>query len=63
MTAGPATITAGMTADALKNVQQLNSAIEEVFLFTLNKFSVIGGEHSHLVFLSGLAEVIGKGRC
>ncbi len=40
-------------------VQEINSSIEEIFLFTLNKYSVIGGPFSQLVFLSGLADVVG----
>ena len=45
--------------EAAKHVQQLNSAIEEIFLFTLNKYSVVAGDQANLVFLSSLAEVIG----
>ena len=45
--------------ETVKNVQELNSIIEEVFLFTLNKFSVIGGENDQLIFLSSLADIIG----
>lgn len=41
-------------------VQELNSSIEEIFLFTLNKYSVIGGQFSQLIFLSGLADVVGQ---
>lgn len=43
----------------VKDVQDLNNAIEEIFLVTLNKFSVISGPQSHLVYLSSLAEIIG----
>jgi len=45
--------------ETVKNVQELNNIIEEVFLFTLNKFSVIGGEQDQLIFLSSLADIIG----
>jgi len=45
--------------DQVKDVQELNNAIEEIFLVTLNRFSVISGAQSHLVFLSSLAEIIG----
>ena len=44
---------------AVQDVQELNRTIEGIFLVTLNKFSVLGGEQKQLVFLSGLAEVIG----
>ena len=43
----------------VKQVQDLNNAIEEIFLITLNKFSVIGGAQEHLIHLSSLAEIIG----
>jgi hypothetical protein len=45
--------------EQLRHVQLLNSAIEDIFLFTLNKFSVLGGPHNQLVYLSSLAEIIG----
>ena len=41
-------------------MQELNTAIEDIFLVTLNKFSVLGGEQKQLVYLSSLAEIIGK---
>ena len=43
----------------VKNVQELNSVIEDIFLFTLNKFSVVGGRQKQLVHLSSLSEIIG----
>jgi len=46
-------------SEVAKNVQQLNSAIEDIFLFTLNKYSVVAGDHANLVFLSSLADIIG----
>ena len=46
--------------EMVKDVQELNSLIEEIFLFTLNKFSVVGGHQKQLVHLSSLAEIIGK---
>jgi len=45
--------------EEMKEVQELNSIIEEVFLVTLNKFSVLGGDQKQLVYLSSLAEIIG----
>ena len=45
--------------ETVKDVQELNNIIEEVFLFTLNKFSVVGGSQKQLVYLSSLAEIIG----
>ena len=44
----------------VRDVQELNTAIEDIFLVTLNKFSVLGGEQKQLIFLSSLAEIIGK---
>ena len=41
-------------------IQKVNSSIEEIFLFTLNKYSVVGGKFSELIFLNGLAEVVGN---
>ena len=47
------------TSDAkVKHTQDLNSIIEEVFLVTLNKYSVVGGPQQQLVHLNCLAEVI-----
>ena len=46
--------------ETLKDVHELNNAIEEIFLITLNKFSVLGGEQKQLVYLSSLAEIIGR---
>ena len=46
-------------SEVAQNVQQLNSAIEDIFLFTLNKYSVVAGDHANLVFLSSLADIIG----
>ena len=46
--------------ETVRDVQELNSAIEDIFLVTLNKFSVLGGEQKQLVYLSSLAEIIGK---
>jgi hypothetical protein len=46
--------------EQLQHVQLLNSTIEQIFLFTLNKYSVLGGPQQQLVFLSSLAEIIGK---
>ena len=46
----------------VKDVQELNSYIEEIFLFTLNKFSVFGGSQQQLIHLSSLSEIIGKDR-
>ena len=46
------------TSDAkVKHTQDLNSIIEEVFLVTLNKYSVVGGPQQQLVHLNSLAEV------
>ena len=45
--------------ESVKDIQELNNIIEEVFLFTLNKFSVIGGDQDQLIFLSSLADIIG----
>jgi len=45
--------------DEVTEIQELNSTIEEIFLFTLNKFSVLGGEQKQLVYLSSLADIIG----
>ena len=42
----------------VKHTQDLNSIIEEVFLVTLNKYSVVGGPQQQLVHLNSLAEVI-----
>jgi len=44
---------------AVRDVHELNNAIEDTFLVTLNKFSVFGGEQKQLVYLSSLAEIIG----
>ena len=41
-------------------MQELNNAIEDIFLVTLNKFSVLGGEQKQLIYLSSLAEIIGE---
>ena len=41
----------------VKHTQDLNSIIEEVFLVTLNKYSVVGGPQKQLVHLNSLAEV------
>ena len=41
----------------VKHTQDLNSIIEEVFLVTLNKYSVVGGPQQQLVHLNSLAEV------
>jgi len=38
---------------------ELNNSIEEIFLFTLNKFSVLGGDNKQLIYLSSLADIIG----
>ena len=46
--------------DEVKEVQELNNIIEEIFLVTLNKFSVLGGDQKQPVYLSSLAEIIGK---
>ena len=46
--------------DEVQEVQELNNIIEEIFLVTLNKFSVLGGDQKQLVYLSSLAEIIGK---
>jgi hypothetical protein len=46
--------------DEVQEVQELNNMIEEIFLVTLNKFSVLGGDEKQLVYLSSLAEIIGK---
>ena len=46
--------------DKVKEIQELNNTIEEIFLVTLNKFSVLGGDQKQLVYLSSLAEIIGK---
>ena len=46
--------------EEVKEVQELNNIIEEIFLVTLNKFSVLGGDQKQLVYLSSLAEIIGK---
>ena len=54
--------TAVIAEEKLRHVQLLNTAIEDIFLFTLNKFSVLGGPHQHLVYLSSLAEIIGTYR-
>jgi len=43
----------------VKQTQDLNNIIEEVFLVTLNKYSVVGGSQQQLVHLSSLAEVVG----
>jgi len=45
--------------DEVKEVQELNNIIEEIFLVTLNKFSVLGGDQKQLVYLSSLADIIG----
>ena len=42
----------------VKKTQDLNNIIEEVFLVTLNKYSVVGGSQQQLVHLSSLAEVL-----
>ena len=46
--------------ETVRDVQELNTAIEDIFLVALNKFSVLGGEQKQLIFLSSLAEIIGK---
>merc|ERR1719427_2293005 len=45
--------------DEVKEVQELNNIIEEIFLVTLNKFSVLGGDQKQLVYLSSSADIIG----
>jgi len=45
--------------DNVGRTQQLNNIIEEVFLVTLNKFSVVGGAQAHLLHLAALAELLG----
>ena len=49
----------GMSDELAKDIQELNGVIEEIFLVTLNKFSVVGGPQKQLVYLSSLAEVVG----
>ena len=46
--------------DEVKEVQELNNIIEEIFLVTLNEFSVLGGDQKQLVYLSSLADIIGR---
>ena len=46
--------------EAVRDVHELNNVIEDIFLVTLNKFSVFGGEQKQLVYLSSLAEIIGN---
>lgn len=46
--------------EEVKEVQELNNIIEEIFLVTLNKFSVLGGDQKQLVYLSSLADIIGR---
>ena len=46
--------------ETVRDVQELNTAIEDIFLVTLNKFSVLGGEQKQLIYLSSLAEIIGE---
>ena len=41
----------------VKQTQDLNNIIEEVFLVTLNQYSVVGGAQQQLIHLSSLAEV------
>ena len=44
----------------VEQIQNVNAAIQRIFLFTLNKYSVLGTRDSDgLVFLSQLAETIG----
>eukprot|EP00092_Neocalanus_flemingeri_P008087 GFUD01008727.1.p1 GENE.GFUD01008727.1~~GFUD01008727.1.p1 ORF type:complete len:1041 (+),score=441.41 GFUD01008727.1:59-3181(+) len=45
--------------DQVKEIQDLNNTIEEIFLVTLNKFSVLGGDQKQLVYLSSLADILG----
>ena len=47
----------------VKHTQDLNSIIEEVFLVTLNKYSVVGGPQQQLVHLNSLAEVLFLSQC
>jgi ubiquitin conjugation factor E4 A len=51
-----------LTDDKVTEIQELNGVIEEVFLVTLNKFSVVGGEQAQLVLLAGMAEILGPHR-
>ena len=53
------TSAAVIAEDQLRHVQLLDSTIQGIFLFTLNKFSVLGGQHTDLVYISSLAEIIG----
>ena len=46
--------------ETVRDVQELNTTIEDIFLVTLNKFSVLGGEQKQLIYLSSLAEIIGE---
>jgi len=46
--------------DEVREIQELNNTIEEIFLVTLNKFSVLGGDQKQLVYLSSLADIIGN---
>ena len=43
-----------------KDVHELNEIIEEIFLITLNKFSVVGGPQKQLIHLASLSDIIGK---
>ena len=47
-----------LSDENVKLTQDLNSIIEEVFLVTLNKYSVVGGSQQQLVYLNSLAEVL-----
>ena len=45
----------------VEQIQSVNAAIQRIFLFTLNKYSVLGTRDSDgVVFLSQLAETIGE---
>ena len=46
--------------EVVRDVHELNSTIEDIFLVTLNKFSVLGGQQNQLVYLSSLAEIVGN---
>ena len=46
----------------VKEIQELNGLIEEVFLVTLNKFSVVAGSQPQLVHLASLSEILGPHR-
>ena len=49
--------------EVVRDVHELNSTIEDIFLVTLNKFSVLGGQQNQLVYLSSLAEIVGNYSC